>query len=167
MNNNNNNNNTAMDNIVVNLPVRVKGAAEGQQPQPQQPQGNPSRPPEPLTGEMSKTQSKKRRREEAVRKRILAEFASKGIVLPPEEDTDEMQLEPPAKILTRGQQIRKEELLEDLKELKGIRKQLQDEIRSLKKSQEEIAKALADKEEKLRGLYDRFTAVTSELRPLR
>lgn len=78
-----------------------------------------------------------------------------------------MQLEPPAKILTRGQQIRKEELLEDLKELKGIRKQLQDEIRSLKKSQEEIAKALADKEEKLRGLYDRFTAVTSELRPLR
>ncbi|KAJ9248782.1 hypothetical protein DTO195F2_8735 [Paecilomyces variotii] len=77
--------------IVVNLPVRVKGAAEGEQ--------------------LSKRPRKRKRREEfvleATRKQVRAEYAaelgSKCIAVPSEEDTEQMDLVKPKKTLTPGQ----------------------------------------------------------------
>ncbi|KAJ9283247.1 hypothetical protein DTO027B5_3552 [Paecilomyces variotii] len=168
-NNNNNNSSDSMGKLAKTLPVGAKKAAWGdkqQQQQQQQPQASqPVRPLQPSaapTGKLTRAEKKRKRLEaEAVeaRKRghaeYRAELASKGIFVPP----DMMQPEKPARTLTPGQQLRKQELCAALVESKGS-------LKTLKAIKRGLTKALGDFEQKLREQEGLHGEIITELKTL-
>ncbi|KAJ9248781.1 hypothetical protein DTO195F2_8734 [Paecilomyces variotii] len=157
-----------MGKLAKTLPVGAKKAAWGDKQQQQQQQPQASQPVRPLqpsaapTGKLTRAE-KKRKRLEAdaaeARKRGRAEYraelASKGIFVPP----GMMQPEKPARTLTPGQQLRKQELCAALVESKGS-------LKTLKAIKRGLTKALGDFEQKLREQEGLHGEIITELKTL-
>ncbi|KAJ9352171.1 hypothetical protein DTO280E4_7924 [Paecilomyces variotii] len=157
-NNNNNNSSDSMGKLAKTLPQQQQ---QQQQPQASQPV-RPLQPSAAPTGKLTRAEKKRKRLEaEAVeaRKRghaeYRAELASKGIFVPP----DMMQPEKPARTLTPGQQLRKQELCAALVESKGS-------LKTLKAIKRGLTKALGDFEQKLREQEGLHGEIITELKTL-
>ncbi|KAL1846461.1 hypothetical protein Plec18170_009187 [Paecilomyces lecythidis] len=163
--------------------------AEGVEQEQQQPPPPP--PPPPLVNpfgplKMTKAQKKRKRaddHDEAIRKQARAEYAaelaSKGVVIPPEEDTRKVQLESKPE-LTAAQKLRKEELLAALETCKDSRKQKKVDLRTLKTKlgmvefsiealiaqERQLEMAIEDTKDAIRGEDDAYDRIVDELKKL-